>query len=303
MKCGGGCKSLTKPRSKRRPLGHILLLSLALLLQLVLPACRGQATPSADLIDSNPLLKRLSDLSFDAMTRLGPHHMTGTLVATAESESRTFTSSESYDLKWESERRYAYRILKDERPTMNVVILGTKAFQIRLDGKATPRPNTHDFHYYLQQTWNLWSTAVTPFGDNLTLTPVGESVEGGRPRDQYAIALKEEAPALDQGTRGSVETRLTDANGVIDIDRGTSVPLSINFEGIYETLRFSRVPGKEPRRTTHRVTLELERNELGKSQAIAAPDLAAPSSRVGSPSRQIGERPPLSPAGRQTNRP
>lgn len=281
------------------------LLLIPLLLPLLMSngvACRADESAGGGPRAVDPVADRLNRLTFDSMVSLGSHHMIGTLALTEASSSRNFTSKETYELKWEGWHRYAYRITKDERPTLDVMILGGAAYQVRPDGMARERPNVHDFHYYLQQTWNLWATAARPFGDALGMSALERGTEAGRPATQYAVSLRGPHPGSEEaGGTGALRTELVAADGRVWIDDATGVPLTATFNGVYKTIRASRVPGRPDAETRHTITLELSRDGLGSDQQLDAPEVApAP---VAQPSRgDAGLFPRRDAEGRQNPR-
>lgn len=278
MKCGGRCKR--KPSPARSPDApgipwRRVDAALAALLLALLCACQSGSGAPTKPLEADPVAARLMGLPFDAMTGLGPHHMTATLKVSDEADKRSFASTEVYDLRWEGWRRYAYRVTKEERPTMDVVVAEDRAYQLRPDGLARPRENVHDFHYYLQQTWNQWSTAVRPFGDDLTLTPVETASRDGRPTTRFQVGLRRGGLIVDDSAgTGTMRTILATAEGYVWLDDTTGVPLEAQFEGSYKTIRVSRVPGKPDAETVHRISLALGRDGIGQEQTIEIPPVA-----------------------------
>lgn len=297
MKCGGCCKK--GPRTRARSDAPALASITAALLALLFVACtRGQGSQGPSTSQADPVAARLSSLPVDALVSLGPHAMNATLAISDVAPKRSFESTEVYDLKWEGWRRYAYRITKEDRPTLDVVVKGDKAYQMRGDGKARPRDNVHDFHYYLQQTWNLWAVATRPFEGNLRLTPVETVTRESRPTTHYQVALRPTGMLVDdEGGTGTMRTQLLTAGGDVWVDEATGLAVEAEFNGTYKTIRVSRVPGRPDAETDHAITLNLTRTNIGKGQGIEIPTelveaAPPPAPRAASPPGQRNKAPP-----------
>lgn len=265
---------------------------LGLCLWVYVAACNEEPEVVAQSQYINPLLQQMAKLSFDNAMGLGAHQMEGTLKVSSEGESRTIQSTETYRLAWEGWKNYAYKVTKNERPTMDVVIGGNQAYQLR-GNRAVKRDNLHDFHYYLQKTWNLWATAVRPFGEHLELKELRTTAREGRPTTEYQVSLREGAQRQRQSPgNGTSRIRYESVEGNIWVDKATNVPLSITFHGTYVSIRPSRLPGKKDSETVHEINLDVTRSNFGKSQNIELPEVLPERPRPQNTSRNAPRRTP-----------
>lgn len=261
---------------------------------------------STEVPSEDPVIKTLSTLPFDNVEALGTHQMDGQLTLTDSARNRTVQVTETYNLLWDGWKRYSYRITKDGRSTFDVTIVDGVAYQARRPGKIRARENLYDFHFYLQQTWNLWAQAVRPFGTALTLQQAEEGDVGGRTATRYEVGLREQALLLGETPqRRGLQTLLVSATGFVWVDKATQVPLAAEFNGQYKTIQPSRAPGRNADETSHDIQLNLTRSSFGAALPISAPEVTetAPVAQQRPPVIESAPPPEVAPAAPVRRRP
>lgn len=221
------------------------------------------------------LAEASTEVSFEAVDGLGPHHLLGRLRTTAHPDSGPpFTTDEVLEIRWQDWDNFEYRRSTDGKLTTALVTSGGVAWQREGDDRWEERPDAEPYRVELRHAWSLWDTALEPFRDRISFTDKGEERMEGRGVRRYGLSLTPEPPAEEapgDGTaagraksrkraRPAPPVRPRTLEGDVWVDAATAVRLMADVRG-----------EAEHRGVRREIHLQLTRSEVGQDQPISPP--------------------------------
>jgi len=218
---------------------------------LVLSACRGGSPAEPD-----PLLVASESVTFESVTRLGPHRMESVLTWD-RGEGRGGRTTEILELLWGDWDNFQVRRLRGDRLASEIRVVQGVAYSRSGKGRFREASDAELYRVQLAGTWSYWDRALEPFRGRLRSSYDQKEEMEGREARRFVIAL----------THSQEESRHTHQPrtlvGQVLLDESTAVRLKARLEGTYLESGDKERPVQ--------VSLELQRADFG-----AFPDLAPP---------------------------
>lgn len=230
----------------------------------------------AEPAEIQQLAEASTEVSFEAVDGLGPHHLLGRVRTTAHPATGTpFTTDEVLEIRWQDWDNFEYRRSTNGELTTALVTSGGVTWQREGDERWEERPDAEPYRVELRHAWSLWDTALEPFRDQMAFTDKGEERMEGREVRRYGLSLGSSAaptpadapPAEPTGkaprrkrARPVAPVQPRALEGDVWVDAATAVRLMADVRG-----------EAEHRGVRREIHLQLTRSEVGQDQPIAPP--------------------------------
>ena len=193
-------------------------------------------------------------VTFESVTRLGPHR----LDLTARHELQSGDRTEGFVIAWGGWDDFQVVRSRKGRVTQDTRVLSGKAYT-STDGEIFhPQDDAELYRTDLATTWDEWDRQLEPVLAAMVLTADRETVVEGRPAQRYLVSMDPDFVAT--GRNADVPTSLS---GHLTVDSGSGVRLVGEVHGEY-------LENGDPDKPST-VTLNLLRSGLGEDVTIDPP--------------------------------
>ena len=199
-------------------------------------------------------------LTFDSVSRLGPHHAIASIHRQERRDGAVSTeSTESIELAWNSAESFHFQRWVDGALTIEAIVHEGQCASRNGRGPWRAEIDGEQARMDVYTSWNAWDEALSAFKNRMEFVDQGAAVVDGRPARRFKVSLRSEDKTSKRQKR-SARMLPHHLEGELIIDQATAVRLR------------TEVTAVEKQGTVRRnTTLKITRSGIGSAQGIQAP--------------------------------